>query len=196
MNKEIKDIFFNNSFNIVIYDSNKYNSHLEAMTSNEFTSFYPDTNSHAIGVLSKLYNTSIQSIEAINLINNSKYKLVVPLFYFDFIKYNDSKISNDLYYEDYVHYEDYLHCNVITSFIIYILTHMNMPIIINEKSYNLDNFDCCFGGDIDKIIEIIYEDTIGNVSIDGLSLKYFYDFLVIKNGNIKNYKKMQNIKNF
>ena len=190
MNQEIKDIFFKNNFKIVFYDSDKYTSYFEAMTNNDFISFIPETNAKSIGVLCELYDTSTQSIEAINSINGSNYKAVVPLFYFDFIQYNNSEISNDLYDDDFEH------CDVITSFVGYIIKYTNMPIIVNNETYNLDEFDFCFGGYHDKINELIYEDVIGNVSIDGLSLKDFYDFLVIKEGNIEEYKKMKNFKNF
>ncbi len=179
-------------FHAVIFDSNKYKNHMDAILNNDYQYFYPDTSYVDISDLNQLYNTTNNTVNAINNLSGSNFKAAIPFFYFNLLEYD---------YYDYLedssfNYNEISETSVIDFFIEYILNKTNSSLIINGKKISKEEFLELYDNDMNETFELIYQDLLGNVTIDGKSIKSYYEAVVVNDECIDNFIRRSKFEDF
>lgn len=192
MNHELKQRFKTCRFHAVIFDNNKYQNHFDAILNEDYKFFYPETNYSDISDLNQFYDTINTTVETLNELANTKFKAAISYFYFDLLEY---------YYYDYIDESEYSYDEInenmtIDIFIEYILNKTNQPLIVNQEKIDKESFKEMYDNDMNKTFDLIYEDLLGNVTIDGKSIKSYYDAIVVNGECIHNFIRRSKFEEF
>lgn len=184
--------FKNCRFHAVIFDSNKYKNHMDAILNNDYQYFYPETNYNDISDLNQFYDTIDTTVKAINNLSGSNFKAAIPFFYFNLLEYSYYDYIDDSNFS----YDEISENSAIDIFIEYILNKTNSSLIVNDKKISKEKFLELYDNDMNETFELIYQDLLGNVTIDGKSIKSYYDAVVVNDECIDNFIRRSKFEDF
>ncbi len=165
---------------------------MDAILNNDYQYFYPETNYSDISDLNQFYDTIDTTVKAINNLGGSNFKAAIPFFYFDLLEYFYYNYIDDSSFS----YDEISENSAIDIFIEYILNKTNSSLIVNGEKISKEKFLELYDNDMCETFELIYQDLLGNVTIDGKSIKSYYDAVVVNNECIDNFIRRSKFEDF
>jgi hypothetical protein len=172
--------YTDNFFLSIVFDANKYKNHHDAFKNNDFK--YIDQPEQYI-LSSDIHGIQLDTINSINQLSHSNFKLAVPFFKFDILQLNYFSDNYEDFYSNVFedHIADHHEYKTIANFILYLLsTNKNMNVIKDNltQSFNFQNFLDSFNKQ-HHIVDLFKLDFQGYVNIQGKPLSFFFDNLVV-----------------
>ena len=184
--KKIKKFFQENNLKPIIFDGNKYKNHIDAFINNDFKILSLEIASNYQESLDNYYLFS-ESISKTNQLTNQNIKLAIPLYHLDTYNYS-------LYQFYLSNYEDEI--SVIKNFFIFLFENFGEEIFyknsksLKEKIFELEEDPLCF------FHNILFEDYLGNITLNGQSLFYYFNLIIQKKFSIQQVKDNLKYSNF
>lgn len=186
MNEELKQIFKKNNFKPVIFDGNKYKTHIDAFINNDFKVLNSESASDYQESLDN-YTLFSESISKSNELTNQNIKFVVPLYHLNTHNYS--------FYEFYLsNYED--ETLVMKNFFIFLFETFGDELVyknsksLKEQILELQEDPECF------FHNVLFEDYLGNITLNGQSLFYYFNLIIQKKFSVQQVKDNLKYSNF
>jgi hypothetical protein len=192
MNEKLLKSLFGN---IICFDNNKYKNHVEAIKNNNYQVIELKDYKAEITDLFNYYKNVRSIINTSNKLNNSNIKVSVCFFHIDILQDN---------FLDYMFYESDYELIVMYNFLnsLVDLFEDNFVFKLNQPTHDFKNFNNEYCDDLlddlleEVILNILYEDSLGNVSLAGYSIEFLFNTVIIDNVPLDQLKTFLKFKKF
>ena len=193
MNKQqqkLKETLNQHIFKPIIFDGNKYNNHIEAFINSDFKVLIKEEYDDKYQSILDQYYIMSDTIEKSNQLLNNNVKFIVPLYHLNIFHYKFHEFYNDRYNNE---------GEVIKNFFIFLFENFGDELILttNNNSELLSNqIQFIKENTFEFFEDILFQDYLGNISLKGKSLYYYFNLLIEKNIDFNKVKEIIKYNNF
>lgn len=178
--------FKKHKFKPIIFDGNKYKSHIEAFMNNDFKALETEETAHYQESFDQ-YALLSESIFQSNQLIKQNVKFVVPFYHLNTYDYS-------LYQHYHSTYEDEL--QVMINFFISLFENFGDKLIY-KKTEQLNNQISILEENPEFFFDnILFEDYLGNISLNGQPLSYYFHLITEKKLSTLKIQEVIKYKNF